>query len=180
MSRACRRRGLKKILAIALTVLLSVAPSVVLAKGATTKIVIEGPDLSKPIEMSDPKVLAHFNVWAGPGTSSTKPGFNINAPSFIIDWSQGPIAHLPEAFQKYQVTFYSEERSERPIYVVYYAVQPSSGQGYVYLTGPSDKWWQLNTFSIVRGVEGKWFHALDAWENLAIPLIEKARIASKS
>jgi hypothetical protein len=109
---------MKKALAIALTVLLSVAPSVVLAKGATTKIVIEGPDLSKPIEISDPKVLAHFNVWAGPGTSSTRPGFNANAPSFIIAWSQGPIAHLPEALQKYQVTFYSEERSGRPIYVV--------------------------------------------------------------
>ena len=36
---------MKKTLAIALAVLLSVTPSVALAKGATTKIVIEGPDL---------------------------------------------------------------------------------------------------------------------------------------
>ena len=169
---------MKKTLAIALTVLFSAAPSIVLAKGATTKIVIEGLGLSKPIEITDPKVLAHFNVWVGPRTSSTRQGTNANAPSFIIDWSRGLIAHLPQALQKYQVTFYSEERSKRPIYVVYYAIAPGSVEGYVYLPGPSDKWWQLNTSSIVRGCEGKWFPALEAWENVTRPLIEKAGTAS--
>jgi hypothetical protein len=57
---------MKKTLALVLTMLLSAAPSRLLAKGATTKVVIEGPDLSKPIEITDPKVLANFNVWAGP------------------------------------------------------------------------------------------------------------------
>ena len=156
---------MRKTLAIAFTVLLSLGPSIVFAKGKTTKIVIEGPDLPKPIEITDRNVLANFNVWAGP---------------FIADWSRGPTAHLPQALQKYQVTFYSDERSERPSYVVYYAVAPSSNQGYVYLPGPSDKWWQLNTFSIVRGVEGKWFRVSVAWENVARPLIDKARTASKS
>ncbi len=27
----------------------------------------------------------------------------------IIDWSQGPVAEVPQALQKYQVSFYSEE-----------------------------------------------------------------------
>jgi hypothetical protein len=35
--------------------------------------------------------------------------------------------------------------------------------------GRQTKWWQLNTFSIVRGCEGKWFPAWDAWENVARP-----------
>ena len=128
---------MKKFLAIALIMFLSAAPSRLLAKGATTKVVI---DLSKPIEITDRKILANFNVWTGPGTFSTQPGFNANAPSLIIDWSQGPIPEVPDAPQKYQVSFYSEELSERPIYVAYYAVARSSEPGYVYLPGKSEEW----------------------------------------
>ena len=171
---------MKKALAIALVMLSSAAPSKLLAKGATTKVVIEGPDLSKPIEITDRKVLANFNVWAGPGTFSNKPGFNANAPSFVIDWSQGPIADVPKALSKYQVSFYSEPRGERLIYVVYYAVARSSELGYVYLPGKSEEWWRLNVTSILRGVEGNWFRAWGTWESIARPLIEKARAANST
>jgi hypothetical protein len=170
---------MRKILAVALPLLLLPAPSIVLAKGKTTKIVIEGADLSKPIEIADPDVLARFIVWAGPGTSFTRQGANANSPSFIVDWNHGQTTRPPEAFQKYQVTFYTERQSERPSYVVYYVLAPNSNQGYVYLPGPSDKWWQLNTSSIFRGNEGNWFSALGAWENVARPLIEKARTIAK-
>jgi len=171
---------MKKTLAIALIMVLSAAPSSVLAKGKTTKVVIEGPDLSKPIEITDQKILAIFNVWAGPGTFSTQPGFNASAPGFIIDWSQGPIEEMPKTERKYQVAFYSEELSEHPIYVVYYAVLHSPEQGYVYLSGKGEEWWRTNVTSIVRGVEGKWFHAWGAWDSIARPLIEKARAANST
>jgi hypothetical protein len=170
---------MKKTLAIALIVLVSAAPSRLLAKGATTKIVIEGTDLAKPIEITDRKV-GIFNVWEGPGTFSTQPGFNANAPSFIIDWSQGTVAELPRALRKYQVSFYSGEISQRVIYVVYYAVPPDSEHGYVYLPGKSEEWWGLNVRSILRGVEGKWFHAWSTWESIARPLIEKAKATNSS
>jgi hypothetical protein len=166
---------MKTILGIALAMLLSVVPSRLLAKGPTTEVVIEGPGLSKAIEITDRKILANFNVWAGPGTFSTQPGFNANAPSFIIDWSQGPVPEVSGALEKYQVSFYSKELSERPIYVVYYAVARGSEPGYVYLPGKSEEWWRLNVTSIIRGVEGKWFHAWSTWENIARPLIETAR-----
>jgi hypothetical protein len=171
---------MKNTLAIALIMVLSAAPSRTLAKGTTTKVVIESPDLSKSIEITDRKILANFNVWAGPGTFSTQPGFNASAPSFIIDWSQGPIEQMPKTEQKYQVSFYSEELSEHPIYVVYYAVLHSSEPGYVYLPGKGEEWWRTNVTSIVRGVEGKWFHAWGAWESIARPLIEKARTANST
>ena len=164
---------MKKTLAIALMMLLSVLPSRLLAKGATTKVLIEGPGLSRPIEITDRRILANFNVWAGPGTFSSQPGFNANAPSFIIDCSYGPITEVPNVSQKYQVSFYTKELSERPIYVVYYAVARSSEPGYVYLPGESEEWWRLNVTSILRGVEGKWFHAWSTWENIARPLIKK-------
>lgn len=171
---------MKKLHAIALIMLSSAVPSILLAKGATTKVVIEGPDLSRPIEITDRKILANFNVWAGPGTFSSQPGFNANAPSFIIDWSHGPITEVPKVLQKYQVSFYSKELSERPIYVVYYAIARSSETGYVYLPGESEEWYRLNVTSIVRGVEGKWFHAWSSWESIARPLIEKASTADSA
>lgn len=171
---------MKMTLAIALVGLLAAAPPRLLAKGATTKVVIEGPDLPKPLEITDRQILANFNVWTGPGTFSTQPGFNANAPSFIIDWSQGSIPEAPNALQKYRVSFYSEDFSERPIYVVYYAVARSSQPGYVYLPGKGEEWWRLNVTSIVRGIEGKWFHAWSAWENIARPLIEKASSANST
>ena len=163
---------MKTILGIAVIMLFSAAQSRLLAKGATTKVVIEGPGLPKAIEITDRKILANFNVWAGLGRFSTQPRFNANAPSFIIDWSQGPIPEVPNVLQKYQVSLYSKELSERPIYVVYYAVARGSEPGYVYLPGKSEEWWRLNVTSIVRGVEGKWFHAWSTWENIVRPLIE--------
>lgn len=168
---------MRKILAVAFAIaLLLILASRLLAKGETTKIVIDGIDLAKPVEITDRSTLANFHVWAGPGTFSSQPGFDPNAPSFIIDWSQGPVAEVPQALEKYQISFYSDELSkERPIYVVYYAISPSSKQGLVYLPGKSDDWWRLNVSSIVRGVEGKWFHAWSTWERVARPLIEKVR-----
>lgn len=171
---------MRKTLAAALLALAFLLPSRLFGKGATTKVVIEGPDLSKPIEITDRKILANFNVWTGPGTFSTQAGFNANAPSFIIDWSQGPIAEVPQSIQKYQVSFYSEGPSERPVYVVYYAVSRSSEPGFVYLPGKFEEWWRLNVGSLVRGLEGKWFHAWDTWETIARPLIEKARAANST
>jgi hypothetical protein len=169
---------MRKTLAVALIALACLVPSRLFGKGATTKVVIEGADLSKPIEITDRQILASFNVWTGPGTYSSEPRFNANAPSFIIDWSQGPVAEVPQALQKYQVSFYSEELSERPIYVVYCAFPRTAEPGYVYLPGKSEEWWRRNVTSIVRGVEGRWFHAWSAWENVARPLIEKARAAN--
>lgn len=51
---------MKNFLAIALIMFLSAAPSRLLAKGATTKVVIEGPNLSKPIEITDRKDSCEF------------------------------------------------------------------------------------------------------------------------
>ena len=110
------------------------------------------------------------------GEPSRRKTISGNAPGFIIDWSQGPVSQPPQALRRYQVSFYSDElQNERPIYMVYICVGPGSDEGYVYLPGKSDEWWRLNVSSIVRGVEGKWFHAWSLWEGIARPLIKKAR-----
>jgi len=153
-------------------------PSGLFAKGSTTRIVIEGPDLTRPIEITDRAILKNFSVWAGPGVFR-RPETNPDAPSLIIDWSQGAFAEIPQSARKYQVSFYTEDQAEQPVYVVYYAVSDGlkAGAGYVYLPGKSDEWYRLNTRSLVRGVEGKWFRARNFWDGVARPLIDRARSA---
>lgn len=155
---------MRKALTIALVVLLSAAPSRLFAKGQTTKIVIEGPDLSKPIVMTDRKILANFDVWAGPGTSTNEPD------GFIIHWSQGATAEPSKELPRYQASFYTDDQ-KGPSYVVYYRYDPSTKSGYVYLPGRADKWYWVNMGSIARGIEGNWFHARASWDSAAEPLI---------
>jgi tetratricopeptide (TPR) repeat protein len=141
----------------------------VLAKGKTVKVVVDGGDLAKPIEISDPNTLVHFQVWAGPGTSSNQ------GQAFIADWSSGAVKELPKGLTRYEVSFYVSEPEERIAYVVLYSFDASTGRGYVYIPGKSDPHFQSNVRSIFRGVEGDWFHAWTLWDNVAGPLITNAR-----
>jgi hypothetical protein len=159
-------------IAVLLSVLLILSvPTPLLAKGKTVKITIKGADLKTPIEISDPKILANFQVWTGPGTSGA------DRQSLIIDWAQGPVRESPNTLRRYQVAFYAgPPPNEQIVYVVYYSFSPGVEQGYVYLPGESDEWVRLNMGSIWRGVEGKWFRAWSVWERVARPLIERAEL----
>jgi hypothetical protein len=157
-------------LAVLLSFLLILSvPAPLPAKGKTVKITIKGADLKAPIEISDPKILANFQVWTGPGTSSA------DRQSLIIDWFQGPVRKPPESLRRYQVSFHTDP-NEQIVYVVYYALSPGSEYGYVYLPGESDEWAGLNVRTIWHGVEGKWFRAWSVWERVARPLIERAEV----
>lgn len=159
---------MKRRFAVVLTALLLFAPSRLIAKGPTTKIVIEGADLQKPIEITDPKILAKFHVWT-----------RLGQQGLIIDWSEGPVSEPPRTLPRYKVSFYAgNPPDDRMVYVVFYTVSPTSAKGCVYLPGKSDEWYRLNTRSIWRGdeAEGKWFPAWSAWERVARPLIEKAAL----
>jgi hypothetical protein len=161
---------MKVTIAVLLSAMLVASVSTpLLAKGKTVKITISGADLKRPIEIFDPKILANFSVWTGPGTSTA------DHQGLIIDWSEGPVRETPDTLRKYQVSFYAgAPANERIVYVVYYAFSIGDEQGYVYLPGESDEWYGRNVRSIVRGVEGKWFRAWSDWERVARPLIENA------
>ena len=143
-------------------------PTLLLAKGETVRITIKGDDLAAPIEVTDPLVVQKFGVWTGPGTSSNQ------SQGLIVDWSRG-FAKRPSAkFRVYTVSFYVNDRRERLAYVVLYACEPSTNDGFVYVPGQGDPSYSLNVASVVRGVEGQWFHAWSAWDSLAQPLLEAA------
>jgi hypothetical protein len=132
------------------SLLILCVPTPLLAKGKTVKVTIKGAVLKTPIEISDPKILANFQVWTGPGTP-------------------------PESLSRYQVSFHTDP-NDQIVYVVCYAFSPGSVQGYVYVPGEVDEWHGLNVRSVARGVEveRKWFRAWSAWERVARPLIEQA------
>lgn len=153
-----------------LLVLLS-ATTPLSAKGITTKIRITGAKLATRVEISDPKILENFHVWAGPGT-----GVNgvEGTEGFIIDWASGAVAERPRGLDVYEVSFYvkyanrpASEQTDQLAYVVSYEADPSTGQGYVYLPGKADEWYRLNTKAIFRGREGNWFKATAAWQSAA-------------
>jgi hypothetical protein len=128
---------------------MSIAPASLSAKGDIVKIRIKGTDLAMPIEITDPKIRA-FNVWAGPGVSVN--GVE-QTEGFIIEWSKGVVAQLPTGLQHYEVSFYErceigdpKCRNGEPtlVYVVSYAYNPSTGQGFVYLPGRGDELFKFN------------------------------------
>jgi hypothetical protein len=164
---------MKLIVALSVMFLLLANPAPLFAKGQTVKIVIQGADLKTPIQITDRKVLANIQVLSGKGTYSNEP--RLEEPSFIIDWSQGPTAEPPNALPHYEVSFYANLPNERLIYVVSYAFDTVTGQGYVYLPGRNDKNYRLNVHTIIRGVEGKWFHSWTKWDTVAEQLIESRR-----
>jgi hypothetical protein len=152
---------------VAVFVAVSCLSSSVFAKGPTTRIVIAAPSLAAAVEITDPALLKQFAVWAGPGTSVNG---EESSEGFIIDWRAGVSTRRPVGLPRYKVSFYAKyanqplaSQSEYLAYVVWYEPDTNSDRGYVYLPGRVDDAFVLNTRTIVRGREGHWFNATDAW-----------------
>jgi hypothetical protein len=77
------------------------------------------------------------------------------------------------------VSFYANHHTDGLDYVITYAYDPVNRKGYVYLPGRDEAEYVRNTFSIYRQVEGNWFLARKAWDDLAGPLIQGVAKSSK-
>ena len=148
------------------------------AKGSTVKITVAGGALTAPIESTEIAV-GRFHIWAGPGVVANGVP---ERDGFIAQWSKGTAHKRKGELQRYDVSFYkgcdmSEFgcRTSTPslAYVIAYEYDPSIDQGYVYLPGRGEKWYQLNTSSILRGLEGQWFLATDEWRKFFQTLMER-------
>ena len=132
-------------------------PSCAPAKAATFKIIISGPDLPAPLEITDDQILNLSNVWSGQ----------------FLDNSHGHPEKPPERLP-YELSFYVKlnEDDLRLMYVVYYYPEPSMKQGQIYLPGHREPWYYLNTGTIIRaGQDGRWNYAAPAWEAMIKPVI---------
>ena len=148
------------------------------AKGMTSRIVISGGNLSAPAEITDADVITQFQIGAGPGTRSCFREDCIEGTTgFIVDWPAGVVDAPRSDLPQYDVYFYVSNNlvvgpgEERLAYVVVYACDHMTSQGYVYLPGKGDAWFRVNARSIFRGLEGHWFRATRAWQEVVVPRI---------
>ncbi len=116
------------------------------AKGPTVKLTITGPGLTQPLEVTTPDALAH--VWGD---------------DFIGSPATEPDTQLP----RHMVSFHVQPNGSgdaRVMYVIQYARNPNTGEGFVYLPGPGEEWYWLNVGTIHRqSHNGRWHHAVDRW-----------------
>jgi len=151
------------------------APVALSAKGETTRITITGNRPDQSITIREPATLAAFNVWSGRGSFSGPSGHETEGTEgFIIDWLAGPVASRPGGLRQYEVKFYVRHRNaaaDQLAYVVLYEANASLSEGFVYLPGRSDQTYWLNVQAISRGVEGHWFRANPAWQNVVGQLL---------
>ncbi len=110
---------------------------------------------------------------SGKGAYANEP--RLEEPSFIIDWSQGPTVEPPKALPRYEISFHANRPNERLVYAVSYAFDDVTGEGYVYLPGKREENYELNMHTIIRRVEGKWFHSWAKWDSIAQQLILSRR-----
>jgi hypothetical protein len=179
-----RKKMMNNFFRVVLTLALALGLSTALtAKGETSRITIAGSRLTNRLEITDPKVLKDFQVWSGPGTTGCiRDKCSEGTRGFIVDWPSGDVAQRPDGLPRYEVSFYATDvrvpghQTERLVYVVFYEYDPSASQGYVYLPGKGEPWYQLNTRSIFRGREGRWFRATPAWQRPVVPLIAPREI----
>jgi hypothetical protein len=159
-------------------------------KGKTVKISVEGGGLKAPIRLTDPQVLASFNIWTGPGTFGCDSAAGRTcvpdsarevksyAPSFVVDWPQGPIPGPSSALPRYNISFWTSDDPGKLAYVVTYVFDPATKEGYIYLPGRNDDSYHINTGTLYRSVgeadvEGNWFRAWTAWDKIAAPLLTR-------
>ncbi len=159
-------------------------PILAWSKGETIQIDIDGAGLASPIEIIDPAIVGKFNIWNGPGVSTSTYGVP-DPPAYLdpnrtagrfIDWPKGLVETRPEDLDRYQVTFNIASRGNAPhsiqSYRVMYEIGPDSDHGYIYLPGFSDP--NYRNGLIYHGVEGNWFYSSASWEALVRPIIESS------
>jgi hypothetical protein len=140
------------------------------SKGDITKITIERVDAgTSALEITQPDLLDRFAIWSGPGVGGWDMAKTVPKPydaAFIVDWTEGVLAGAPDA-PTYEVRMYVEGR-EPPCdkYAVLYRVD-EAGTGYVYLPRWDEEFGSCNMSLIARDVEGNWFRASKAWDEVA-------------
>jgi hypothetical protein len=159
-------------------------PIVAWSKGETVQIDIDGGDLALPIEITDPAIISRFNIWNGPGVSTSSYGVpdppayldSIQPAGRFIDWPKGVVETRPEDLDRYRVTFQIASRGNAPhsiqSYRVMYEIGPDSDKSYMYLPTFSDP--NYTGGLIYHGVEGNWFYSSASWEALVRPIIESS------
>lgn len=122
------------------------------AKGPVDMITITGPGIDEPIEITDPEILSRFDPWAG---------------QFLGTGGPLEVAPAIESEEPYQIFFYLRDNSgELQLdYAFDYYPNPTDERAYIYLPGPVEPYYEVNTGSIIRDdSDGRWHIAMPTWD----------------
>lgn len=150
---------------LSLALLILAVPA--MAKGPIDKIVIEGPGLASPFEITDSEILSRFDPWGG---------------QFI--GTGGPLAGPPPYVKEpYLVKFYLEnQQGDLTLrYMFYYYFNSTGSTGFIYLPGPGEPYYPINTGTIIRGTsDGQWHKAIPGWDDVMGEVVAKSRVGFSS
>src|SRR5688572_4075877 len=161
---------MKRCLATIATIAGLAASTTSWSKGDIAKITIERVGGgTAAIEITQHEILDRFAIWSGPGVGGWNMATTVPKPddaAFIVDWTEGVLTGAPDT-PTYKVAMYVEGRvppCDR--YEVLYRVD-EAGTGYVYVPRSGGGIGRCNTRLIFRDVEGNWFRASKAWDEVA-------------
>lgn len=133
------------------------------AKGSADKVIITGPGLAVPIEITDPSVLSQFNPWTGQ----------------FVDQDRTAATGTPEVPTPYEVLFYSNDGGGKSqLFYAFYYWRASGARGRVYLPQPQDKWYDMDNYTIARG--SGWFYASTDWDGFVERLLSNHQASSST
>jgi hypothetical protein len=119
------------------------------AKGPVVKLVVSGPDLAQPVEVTDADAIDVVVYGAT-----------------FIERDSGPQSRGTNSpVSPYQVQFYVDvpRRGVQMMYVVYFVWDNAERRGLVYFPGPSDAWYRRNVGTVALPTAGQWFYATEDW-----------------
>lgn len=147
-------------------------PLLAFGKGETTLITLNGSGMN--LEIRDPESLGKFAFGPGPGNIPTW-----QPRSWIVEDWKHPVTEPAASMPRLKVIFRigSPGSAEGREYVVHYAFDFASRQGYVYLPGEGEAHHRENINLMARGAqyEGHWFRALPEWAARVQSAIEAPR-----
>ena len=139
--------------------------SVVLARGnaKTVRLDVAGGDLAKPISVTNKSLLDLSHVYAGQFLGEIVDGVESQWPRYTVRLVFEPEIALPDA---------DANRNKQRTYLIQYSLNWQTGEGYVYLPGPSESGYRENIGVIIRdGHDGRWHRAEATWSSLLNPYL---------
>jgi hypothetical protein len=133
-------------------------PLVAKGNAVTVRIAIAGSPSTNVVTVTDESILARSNVYAG---------------LFL-----GPVTtrSIDPAWPRYVITLVVEPRTPMPAlaptgvfkpYLMHYAINPATGERFLYLPGRGEDGYRLNTNLIIRqDGDGRWHRADPTWAGL--------------
>ncbi len=139
----------RSILALSVLSVSSLFTAPASAKGPVVKLVVSGPDLAQPIEVTDPEALDVV----------------VYGATFIERDRSPQNRSTASPVSPYQIQFFVDlqEQGVKMMYVVYFVWDNSERRGLVYFPGPSDAWYRRNVGTVALPTAGQWFYATEVW-----------------